>query len=1190
MHVNLFKKLFGGSKSGGAANQAQVIRVDTDYVTDRYKNFVSPELKKHLLPGDDPLGRYPSLDLGVPTLAPGRELLFGHQDKIKKIANGIGLPPDKFKRLILPVIENYADFVHFLPASNGYHHSGFSGLISHSLEVATLAVNTAQSTSFDHGGNPSKRTMRRERWYAASVIAALMHDAGKPLTDMLVHDVNHTKFWPGTNSIPEWGAETGVDRYILSWVKGRGEKHKNLSTTLVERIVPLETRNWLIEGGADLYHAMVEAISGIDTKSVLTGIIIKADSTSVEMDLQNYGGDASGVAGTGALSSNISGKFCQAARYLVDQGTWTANAHGSRIWVTPQGIFLAWKSAISEVIDYFDSNKIKGTPRGPESLGGALIDSGIFEPNAEGELYWEVAPDALANPEAGKLIRLKCVKVANYQTLYPFEVPPKPVAVLIGPEGNCTRYDPADGGVGISLAPAQGDAQNSAPVGAMFSLDTPAPIFPAQAQAPVSMAQPDALSKPGATPQPATISGPSLAESKPAAPKPASPAKPGAKKGPVQKTAADLGITLKVGGAAPATPAIVIGGGSQPAGGAEAGSALAAMAERVGKGGGKPAAATPAVPQDKQQAKSGQKKSEKPQAQAAESSPTATPAPAQQEPAIHQAPVIQDEFSGLLAVSLDALSDAEPAPSPVQGEWEDPFAGAVDSGASVAAAEPQLAEISPHAVSEEEEEGYVPDLPVRPVISTPAPVTPETSFAIEPVADEPVAFKVDTGEDADWLKDFDPELLAQAGLPKPAFVEKSERREAAKKAVDNGAPPAQEKIHIPSEFIFDDEPDIDFKAFADVPSSSPTGFSPPPASIEIQVREESIEPDGAGLTEIDLSQFDLPVFADGVVSGEVASLPEVKTQQPARERAPSNDAAPAHALGASPVSEPAAPVENKLPTEVIDGRARRRAMHRDALEGIGIRVGQPGPAEESVKPAITFVTPEPKGNEGAIHIGIPPRRGRAKQLATKEEVMAIIKKGPGRLRSRLTPEEAAEVEAFLALTPELTNKLWFYVANSSSIGVQNWRPVLHLDAEGFTAEDVPVLEQKMWLWNDFLSESGSIVWNNNTGGVVVSPYIAEIICHLSDGEFDISTFYPQSTLDIVALEEVARIAIQDCPVVQQVGDYKLYSMRRGYLAETAVRLEISEQDLRRALIATQDVAKQRNNLVIKVFSKGNDSE
>lgn len=1188
MHVNLFKKLFGGSESGGAANQAQVIRVDTDYVTDRYKNFVSPELKKHLLPGDDPLGRYPSLDLGVPTLAPGRELLFGHQDKIKKIANGIGLPPDKFKRLILPVIENYADFVHFLPASNGYHHSGFSGLISHSLEVATLAVNTAQSTSFDHGGNPSKRTMRRERWYAASVIAALMHDAGKPLTDMLVHDVNHTKFWPGTNSIPEWGAETGVDRYILSWVKGRGEKHKNLSTTLVERIVPLETRNWLIEGGADLYHAMVEAISGIDTKSVLTGIIIKADSTSVEMDLQNYGGDASGVAGTGALSSNISGKFCQAARYLVDQGTWTANAHGSRIWVTPQGIFLAWKSAISEVIDYFDSNKIKGTPRGPESLGGALIDSGIFEPNAEGELYWEVAPDALANPEAGKLIRLKCVKIANYQTLYPFEVPPKPVAVLIGPEGNCTRYDPADGGVGISLTPAQGDAQNSAPVGAMFSLDSPAPIFPAQPQAPVSMAQPDALSKPGATPQPATISGPSLAGSKPAGPKTASPAKPGAKKGPAQKTAADLGITLKVGGAAPATPAIVIGGGSQPAGDAEAGSALAAMAERVGKGGGKPVGATPATTQGKQQAKSGQKKSEKPQVPAAASLPT-TPAPVQQAEVVHGTAAL-DEFSGLMAVSLDALSDAEPAPLPVQDEWLDPFAGAENSGASVAAAEPLLLETFPHVKSVEDEEGYVPDLPVRPVISTPEPVTPKTSFAIEPIADEPAAFKVDTGEDADWLKDFDPELLAQAGLPKPAFVESAERREAAKKSVEKGAPPAQEKIHIPSEFIFDDEPDIDFKAFADVPSSSPTGFSPPPASIEIQVREESIEPDGAGLTEIDLSQFDLPVFAEGVVRGEVATLPAVKTTQAATENAQSIDAAPAAAVGALPVSEPVAPLENKLPSEALDGRARRRAMHRDALEGIGIRVGQPGPAEGNDKPAITFVAPEPKSNEGAIHIGIPPRRGRAKQLASKEEVMAIVKKGPGRLRSRLTPEEAAEVEAFLALTPELTNKLWFYVANSSSIGVQNWRPVLHLDADGFTEADVPVLEQKMWLWNDFLSESGSIVWNNNTGGVVVSPYIAEIICHLSDGEFDISNFYPQSTLDIVTLEEVARIAIQDCPVVQQVGDYKLYTMRRGYLAETAVRLEISEQDLRRALIATQDVAKQRNNLVIKVFSKGNDCE
>jgi hypothetical protein len=563
--VNILRKLFG-SKSGKQTQREKVI-LDEKGGFGPYDDFLDEELKKLISPSDAETIIYPALSRGALTAFKGTNLLRAYPGKLNQLRSGAGLPEEDFNRLVLPVLLNFAEYAHVLPASKGHHHRMPSGLLSHCLDVACRAVSTAQTTAFDTGVDPSRRTMRRERWYVATIFAGLLHDAGKPLTDYVIHDSTHDIIWPGSISITEWGAQNKIARFFLTWNTDRAEKHKVMNPVLVERFLPLETRDWIRSGGSDLYLAMIDAISCGDPKALLTGIVIKADSNSVEIDLKTNNFDSVSM---GGLAVNLPAMFSRAARQLVEDETWTANKQGARIWTTTQGVFLAWKSAVDEINGYLDKTKQSGLPRGTDSLGNALVDHGVLERAPNGDIYWLVAPDLLANPGTGKSIKLKCVKVINPQILYLYDLQPPPVAVAIGDDGNAVRYDPEDGGLGINLfaaaaaaaAPGEGsEADINSPGGAvapMFSLDVAQQKPTAAVQELLIQTSPSVVA-PAAQP-PAIKIGTAGSASQiivDAQAKENRPSKQGNSKPEVP-----AGITLEFAGGAPAPAGLIVGGGT----------------------------------------------------------------------------------------------------------------------------------------------------------------------------------------------------------------------------------------------------------------------------------------------------------------------------------------------------------------------------------------------------------------------------------------------------------------------------------------------------------------------------------------------------------------------------------------------------------------------------------------------------
>ncbi len=235
---------------------------------------------------DEEIPRYPPFAKGLP-VAPLDKILATQAELIEKVRNSLGFTVDDFNRLVLPVIQRYAAFVHLLPASESHHHRGAGGLFRHGLEVAFWAAQASESVIFSIEGTPRERRDNEPRWRLASCFSGLLHDVGKPLSDVSITDKDGSITWnPYSESLHDWAHRHEIDRYFIRWRDKRHKRHEQFSLLAVDRIIPAETREFLSKSGPSIMEAMLEAISGTSVNQPVTKLMLRADQESVSRDLR----------------------------------------------------------------------------------------------------------------------------------------------------------------------------------------------------------------------------------------------------------------------------------------------------------------------------------------------------------------------------------------------------------------------------------------------------------------------------------------------------------------------------------------------------------------------------------------------------------------------------------------------------------------------------------------------------------------------------------------------------------------------------------------------------------------------------------------------------------------------------------------------------------------------------------------
>lgn len=381
---------------------------------------------------DEDIPRYPPFAKGLP-VAPLDKILATQAELIEKVRNSLGFTVDDFNRLVLPVIQRYAAFVHLLPASESHHHRGAGGLFRHGLEVAFWAAQASEAVIFSIEGSPRERRNNEPRWRLASCFSGLLHDVGKPLSDVSITDKDGSITWnPYSESLHDWANRHGIERYFIRWRDKRHKRHEQFSLLAVDRIIPAETREFLSASGPSIIEAMLEAISGTSVNQPVTKLMLRADQESVSRDLRQSRLDVDEF----SYGVPVERYVFDAIRRLVKTGKWKVNEPGAKVWHLKQGVFIAWKQ-LGDLYDLISHDKIPGIPRDPDTLADILIERGFAIPNTvqeKGERayyrYWEVLPELLQ--EAAGSVKLLMLRLESNDLVFTTEPPAAVAAEVVG--------------------------------------------------------------------------------------------------------------------------------------------------------------------------------------------------------------------------------------------------------------------------------------------------------------------------------------------------------------------------------------------------------------------------------------------------------------------------------------------------------------------------------------------------------------------------------------------------------------------------------------------------------------------------------------------------------------------------------------------------------------------------------------
>jgi len=126
--------------------------------------------------------------LEFPTVRTGRALLSStnKQELVSKIKQLFSVTEPVWNQHYLYAIEQFAELVQEVPASEIHHHSEAGGLIDHTLEALHAGVRISQDYILPPNAKPESIVESADRWRFPAFIAILGHDIGKIVTDIEV--------------------------------------------------------------------------------------------------------------------------------------------------------------------------------------------------------------------------------------------------------------------------------------------------------------------------------------------------------------------------------------------------------------------------------------------------------------------------------------------------------------------------------------------------------------------------------------------------------------------------------------------------------------------------------------------------------------------------------------------------------------------------------------------------------------------------------------------------------------------------------------------------------------------------------------------------------------------------------------------------------------------------------------------
>ena len=361
-----------------------------------------------------------------------QDLIRANGKLIRDLCYATTLSEEESQKYLLPVITNLARIVHLTPASEYDHHQGYGGLFTHTLEVAYYAANNAKTAIFDRSASPEELYRNKRRWILTAVLAALLHDIGKPFTDMEITAADG-RHWVQDEPIVDWLRKNRITSYYISFRPNREHnRHKAAALANAAMLIPKETFTFLGLTGygekmqQELRSAVLEGRNG----GLIGRILDNADGLSRAVD--------------GLRQRKIRPEFknvahpqgdqiLKAVRVLIQSAKWTTNRdEKSRVFNTRQGCFIVWgEEAAKEVRSQALDMGFESLPSDFLRLASVLADAGAALRNSDEisnthNIFWRVTPIVAGNAQ------FECIRLADPQLVFDATPPAAMEAIVEG--------------------------------------------------------------------------------------------------------------------------------------------------------------------------------------------------------------------------------------------------------------------------------------------------------------------------------------------------------------------------------------------------------------------------------------------------------------------------------------------------------------------------------------------------------------------------------------------------------------------------------------------------------------------------------------------------------------------------------------------------------------------------------------
>lgn len=336
----------------------------------------------------------------------------GLAGRIERIRSSLGFTPENWARDVQPLLQRFTEFVQLLPASESHHHAQPGGLIVHGLEVADYALHARNAWRLPLGADAQEQLQHAARYSYAVLIAALLHDIGKVMSDLKVElSLGYgTRPW-----VPLGGSmkAQGASWYRVAFPEPTERdyrSHERLACMLIQPLVPPPALAWLAQyppvveelnayltgegiGGCSIGRGAEAAAPdfGRAPRSAIHRIISEADQRSVADNLKHGTRTRFAAARTVPLIERL----MEALRRLLAEGGLPLNRAGAVGYCDGQSLWCVAGTVADAVRKYLADNEVRdsggaGVPADNNRLFDVWQEYGALVPAPDGGAIWTI--------------------------------------------------------------------------------------------------------------------------------------------------------------------------------------------------------------------------------------------------------------------------------------------------------------------------------------------------------------------------------------------------------------------------------------------------------------------------------------------------------------------------------------------------------------------------------------------------------------------------------------------------------------------------------------------------------------------------------------------------------------------------------------------------------------------------------